>query len=69
MDKEVTEIIQETAVGIEERYEIEIEAIGMDGDHIHIMCGAHPKISAGRGVLDRWILCSDRGREGELGSG
>ena len=48
LDKEVTEIIQETAVGIGERYEIEIEAIGMDGDHIHLLCGAHPKISAGR---------------------
>lgn len=48
LDGKVVEIIRETAIGIQERYEIEIEAMGMDNDHIHILCGAHPKISAGR---------------------
>jgi putative transposase len=48
LDREVVEIIRETAIGIQERYEIEIEAMGTDNDHIHILCGAHPKISAGR---------------------
>jgi putative transposase len=48
LDKEVTRIIEEIAVGIEERYEIEIETMGMDKDHIHILCGAHPKISPGQ---------------------
>jgi len=48
LDKEVVGIIRETARGIEERYEIEIEAMGMDKDHIHLLCGAHPKISGGR---------------------
>ncbi|MBT9169033.1 MAG: hypothetical protein DDT19_02385 [Syntrophomonadaceae bacterium] len=48
LDGKVVEIIRETALGIQERYEIEIEAMGMDNDHIHILCGAHPKISAGR---------------------
>lgn len=48
LDSEVVRIIQETAIGIEERYAIEIEAMGMDKDHIHLLCGAHPKISAGR---------------------
>ena len=48
MDKEVTVIIRETAGAIEERYEIEIEALGMDRDHIHVLCGGHPKISIGR---------------------
>ena len=48
LDKEVVEIIRETAGGIQERYEIEIEALGMDKDHIHLLCGGHPKISPGQ---------------------
>ncbi|HSB34380.1 MAG TPA: IS200/IS605 family transposase [Nitrospirota bacterium] len=48
LDKEVVEIIRETAIGIQERYDIEIERMGMDNDHIHVLCGAHPKIAAGR---------------------
>ena len=45
--KDVEEIITETAEGIAERYEIEMEAIGCDKNHIHLLCGAHPKIAAG----------------------
>ena len=48
IDEEVKEIITETSKGISERYEIEIEKLGMDKDHIHLLCGAHPKISIGR---------------------
>ena len=48
MDDEVTQIIEETAQGISERYEIEMEAIGTDKDHIHLLCGAHPKIAPGQ---------------------
>jgi putative transposase len=48
LDKEVVEIIRETAIGIQERYDIEIERMGMDNDHIHVLCGAHPKIAPGR---------------------
>jgi len=48
LDSEVTEIIQDTAEGIAERYAIEMEAIGCDKDHIHLLCGAHPKMSPGR---------------------
>jgi putative transposase len=48
LDKEVVEIIRETAIGIQERYEIEIERMGMDWNHIHLLCGAHPKIAPGR---------------------
>ena len=48
LDDEVTQIIEETAQGISERYEIEMEAIGADKDHIHLLCGAHPKIAPGR---------------------
>ena len=45
LDEEVKEIIQQTAEGIAERYAIEMEAIGCDKDHIHLLCGAHPKVA------------------------
>jgi len=48
MNSEVMEIIQETSEGIAERYPIEMEAIGYDKDHIHLLCGAHPKEAPGR---------------------
>ncbi len=48
MDKDVVEIIRETAIGIQARFEVEIERISMDNDHIHLLCGAHPKIAADR---------------------
>ena len=48
LDSEVTNIIQETAEGIAGRYPVEMEAIGCDKDHIHLLCGAHPKVAPGR---------------------
>ena len=34
----------------EERYEIEIEKLGADNDHIHLLCSLHPKYSIGQTV-------------------
>ena len=48
LDREVTTIIMETAEAITERYAIEMEAIGSDRDHIHLLCSAHPKVAPGR---------------------
>jgi len=48
LDWEVTKIIQETSEELAERYPIEMEAIGYDKDHIHLLCGAHPKVAPGR---------------------
>lgn len=48
MDDEVTKIIVETAESIQERYAIEMEAIGCDKNHIHVLCSAHPKVAPGR---------------------
>ncbi len=48
LDEEVTNIIKETSVSIEERYPIEMEALGTDKNHIHILCSAHPKLAPGR---------------------
>ncbi len=45
LDKMVIKIIEETAYGIQERYAIEMEALGMDKNHIHLLSNAHPKIS------------------------
>jgi len=48
LDTEVTNIIMETAEAITERYAIELEAVGTDKDHIHLLCSAHPKVAPGR---------------------
>ena len=48
LDDEVVKIIKQTAVGIEQRYAIDVEAMGMDTEHIHLLCGAHLKISPGQ---------------------
>lgn len=48
LDESVIKIIEETSEAIEQRYEIEMEAMGMDEDHIHLLCGGHPKLSIGR---------------------
>ena len=45
LNSEVEECIKETLQGISERYEIIIDEIGFDKNHIHIFCGASPKLS------------------------
>lgn len=50
LDKEVIQIIIDTAKGISERYDIEIEKIGCDNDHIHLLCSAYPKKAPGQVV-------------------
>ena len=47
-DGEVERIIVETAGEIRERDEIEFEQIGCDGNHIHLLCSAHPKVAPGQ---------------------
>jgi putative transposase len=49
----IAKAILEIAKEIEERYEIEFEKIGTDGDHIHILCSFHPKYS-GSTVVGRF---------------
>ena len=48
LDEAVTAMIQETAAEIAERFPIEMEAIGTDKNHIHLLCSAHPKVAPGR---------------------
>ena len=45
LNNEVEECIKETMKGISERYEIMIDEIGFDQNHIHIFCGAHPSMA------------------------
>ena len=39
--------LKEVTKEMEERYDFVIESIGMDRDHIHILCSLHPKYSPG----------------------
>ena len=48
LDEAVTTMIQETAAEIAERFPIEMEAMGTDKNHIHLLCSAHPKVAPGR---------------------
>ncbi|MEK7835063.1 MAG: IS200/IS605 family transposase [Pseudomonadota bacterium] len=48
LDEGVVEIITQTAMEIQERYDIEFEQIGCDHDHIHLLCSAHPKVAPGQ---------------------
>jgi len=47
LDKMVIKIMEKTAYGIQERYAIEMEALGMDKNHIHLLSSGHPRISLG----------------------
>jgi len=42
LNSEVETCIKETLKGISERYEIIIDEVGFDQNHIHIFCGAAP---------------------------
>ena len=45
LDKGIRECIKETLKGISERYEIVIDEIGFDQNHIHLFCGAPPRLA------------------------
>ena len=42
--------LYEISKGIEERYDLEIEKLGADNDHIHLLCSFHPKYGIGQTV-------------------
>ena len=46
--EDVVESMKEVSLQIQERYELEIERLGCDGDHVHLLCGSHPKYSPGQ---------------------
>lgn len=46
--QEITRGIKEIVLKIEDRYGLEIERLGCDQDHVHILCSAHPKYAPGQ---------------------
>ena len=58
LSREVTTIITETVEAIIDRYIIEMEAIGADRDHIHLLCSAHSKVAPGKIVQNAYALDS-----------
>ncbi len=40
--------IKEVGKELEERYDLEIEQMGCDGNHIHLLLSAHPKYAPGQ---------------------
>jgi putative transposase len=60
LEEDVVGIIAEVMRGLEERYDMEFERLGCDGDHIHLLCSAHPKIAPGQIVR---VFKSITGRE------
>ena len=45
LSEEVESCIKKTLKGISARYEIEIDEVGFDQNHIHIFCGSVPSMS------------------------
>ena len=45
LNSKIEECITETFKGISERYEIIIDEVGFDQNHIHIFCGAPPRMA------------------------
>ncbi len=45
LSEKIEACIKKTLKGISERYEIEIDEVGFDQNHIHIFCGSVPSMS------------------------
>ena len=60
LTREIVTSLKEIAEGIAERYGVEIERLGSDEDHVHLLCGAHPKYAPGQLVR---VFKSITGRE------
>ena len=48
LDKDIERYFVDICKGIQERYEIEFEEVGLDIDHVHILCSSAPKYSPSR---------------------
>lgn len=47
LDERVQHVITETMKGFKERYDVDIQTIGYDQNHLHILCRFLPKYSGG----------------------
>lgn len=50
LDPEVEKKLKEISQSLTERYDIVIEQIGADVNHIHLLCSFHPKYAGGQMV-------------------
>ena len=48
LSEPIVRAIKEIAVSISERYELDIEELGCDRNHIHLLCSFHPKYAGGQ---------------------
>lgn len=48
LDKQVQKVIVESMKGFKERYAIEMQEMGFDGNHVHFLCRFLPKYSGGQ---------------------
>lgn len=50
LSEEIVQRIKEIAKELEDRYEFEVEQVGCDLDHIHLLVSLHPKYAPGQFV-------------------
>ena len=50
LSEPVVSTVKQLTGELEERYEFEMEQIGCDQDHVHLLCSFHPKYSIGQFV-------------------
>lgn len=48
LERDVEQVIVESMKGFKERYAIEIQQIGFDRNHVHVLCRFLPKYSGGQ---------------------
>ena len=75
LNKRVQEVMLESLKGFKERYAVEIQELGFDRDHIHLLCKFLPKYSGGevirliKSITARRILTEVKELKKELGGG
>ncbi len=60
LNPEIEKRLKELTIALTERYELEIEQMGADLDHVHLLCSFHPKYAGGQMVR---IFKSNTARE------
>jgi len=48
LSEPIVATLKQTAYDIQDRYAIEVEQLGADENHIHLLCSAHPKYAPGQ---------------------
>ena len=48
LSEDIVQTIKQITLELEERYEFDMEQIGCDLDHIHLLCSFHPKYGGGQ---------------------